>query len=80
MTSFLSAESEPLRRYLYGVGAVVLALLVTLGVLTDEVAFGVGAVLSAVLLVPAVEVARSKVTPVPAESAPEDDYVPEHAG
>jgi uncharacterized membrane protein YphA (DoxX/SURF4 family) len=71
MPKFLSAESEPLRRYLYGVGVVILGLLVVLGVLTDEVAFAVGAVLSAALLVPAVEVARSKVTPT-------EDYVAEH--
>lgn len=67
LSKFLSKEEEPLRRYLYGVGVVVLALLVTLGVLTEEVAFSIGAVLSAALLVPAVEVARRKVTPVGSE-------------
>ena len=40
--TFLSKEHEPLRRYLYGVGVVILALLVTLGVVTDEIAYGVG--------------------------------------
>lgn len=89
MPSFLSAESEPLRRYIYGVAVVVLGLLVTLGVLTDELAFALGGVLSVALIVPAVEVARSKVDSpataavkdeVIAEALAEDDvYVPRHA-
>lgn len=87
MTSFLSKEHEPLRRYLYGVGVVVLGLLVTLGVVTDEIAYGVGAVLSAALLVPAVELARSKVTPVVeaeveepyVDEVPDDGYLARHA-
>lgn len=82
MPAFLSKDSEPLRRYLYGVGVVILGLLVTLGVVTDTVALAIGGVLSAALLVPAVEVARSKVTPVTEQPAddPAEDYVPAHAG
>ncbi|MGL5825568.1 MAG: hypothetical protein ACRCYU_12270 [Nocardioides sp.] len=71
MTKYLSAEHEPLRRYVYGVAVAVLALLVTLGVITETASLAVGGVLSVALLIPAVEVARSKVTPT-------DEYVPEH--
>lgn len=72
MPNFLSAETEPLRRYLYGIGVVVLALLVSLGVVTDDLSRAVDAILVAVLLVPAVEVARRKVTPVSAPEAEAD--------
>lgn len=75
---FLSPETEPLRRYVYGVLILVLGFLVTVGVLTDTVALGLGGILAAALLVPAVEFARSKVTPV-AEPALEDEYEPQHA-
>lgn len=63
MKDFLS-ETEPVRRYLYGLLAPLATLLVALGVTTDaQVALWVG-VATAVLGVPAVETARSKVTPV----------------
>ena len=90
LTKFLSKEEEPLRRYVYGVGVGVLTLLVVLGVITDEVAYAIGGFLSLALLVPAVEVARSKVDS-PATSAAKDavlaeytendfsDYEPRHA-
>lgn len=55
---------EPVRAYLYGVAAAVVALLVGVGLLTGAVAPLVLAVAHAVLAVPAVEVARSKVTPM----------------
>lgn len=71
MPNFLSAETEPLRRYVYGVAVGVLGLLVILGVVTDEVAYAVGGFLSVVLVVPAVEVARSKVDS-PATAAAKD--------
>ncbi len=61
---FLSAEYEPLRRYVYGVLAALVAVGIVTGVLTDELAVSLTAVAGAALLVPAVEVARSKVTPV----------------
>jgi len=61
MPSFLSAETEPLRRYIYSVAVAILGLLVLLGVVTDDLAFAVGGVLAVALVVPAVEVARSKV-------------------
>jgi uncharacterized membrane protein HdeD (DUF308 family) len=63
LRKFLSAEDEPLRRYLYGVAIPVLALLVGVGVLTASVAALVAAVVGAVLLVPGVESLRAKVTP-----------------
>lgn len=59
--SFLDAQHEPLRRYVYGVGAALVAVAVIVGVLTSEQAVAFTAVLGAALLVPAVEVARSKV-------------------
>lgn len=55
---------EPVRKYLYGVTLALVALAVGLGVVTATVAPLVLAVAAAVLAVPAVEAARSKVTPV----------------
>lgn len=57
-------ELEPVRLYLYGVVLAGIALAVTLSLLTAEEALAWGAFGAAVLGVPAVEVARSKVTPV----------------
>jgi len=84
---YLSADTEPVRRAVYGALVAVIALLVILGVITEEIAFGVTAVASAVLLIPAVEIARSKVSPVPTVKpdefgviVPESEvYEPEHA-
>lgn len=64
MRDFFSREGEPVRRYVYGVAVALLALLVTLGVVTGEAATAVGGFLAAALLVPAAELVRSKVTPV----------------
>jgi len=60
---FLDQEREPLRRWLYGVAVAALALAVSLGLLTGEVAVAVGGIITAVLVVPAAEIARSKVSP-----------------
>lgn len=53
---------EPVRSYLYGVLAAVLLILTGYGLLTDHQAALWGN-LTAVVLVPAVEKARSRVTP-----------------
>lgn len=62
---FLSAEHEPVRRYVYSVLLAVLGLLVTFGVLTDADSAAIAVAAGSVLLVgiPGVELARSKVTP-----------------
>jgi hypothetical protein len=54
-------ESEPVRLYLYGVAAAVLAALVALGVVTGEQAAVWGGVAAAVLAVPVTEGVRSQV-------------------
>ena len=65
MTKLLTAwrAAEPVRLYLYGVGGALLLLLVGYGVLTGEQAALWSGVLLAATLAPAVEKARSKVTP-----------------
>lgn len=55
---------EPVRMYLYGVVAAVVALLVGVGVITAAVAPLILAVAAAALAVPAVETARAKVKPL----------------
>lgn len=80
LNRFLSKDEEPLRRYVYGVGVVILALLVTLGVITDDLSKAIDAILVAALLIPGVEVARSKVSPaveVPASEQVEPEPVEE---
>lgn len=57
-------REEPVRAYLYGVFASVVAALVAAGVVTTGLLPVILAVGTAVLAVPAVEVARAKVTPV----------------
>jgi hypothetical protein len=63
MRDFFSKDGEPVRRYVYGVAVALLALLVTLGVVTGEAATAVGGFLAAALLVPTAEIVRSKVSP-----------------
>lgn len=58
------AKSEPVRMYLYGLLAPLLAVLVFYGVVESSAVALFFALGAAVLGVPAVEVARSKVTPV----------------
>ena len=60
---FLSKEREPLRRYIYGVVGSALAVLLVYGVIDSEQAAVFGALAGSALLVPATEIARSKVTP-----------------
>lgn len=62
--TFLSAQYEPLRRYLYGIFGSLLAVAAVYGFVTQEQALAIGAVIAAACLVPAVEAARAKVTPV----------------
>ena len=60
-------QREPVRVYLYGVVIAILALLVGIGVLTATVSVlvaGVGAAILAIPATAAIEVARSKVSPV----------------
>lgn len=72
LMTFLSKEREPLRRYLYGILGSALAVLLVYGVIDAEQAAVWGALGASALLVPAVEFARSKVTPV-------EPYVPQHS-
>lgn len=62
---------EPVRSYLYTLLAPVVALLVFYGVVSDAAAPLWIGVLTAVLGVPAVEVARKKVTVLPPGKDPE---------
>lgn len=57
-------DTEPVRLYLYSVGLAVVGLLVFRGVIAADEALLWAALLAAVLGVPAVELARSKVSPV----------------
>jgi hypothetical protein len=71
---FLSADSEPLRRWLYGTLMAGLGVALVTGYVTDELVSAVGVFLgAALLLVPATEVARSKVTPANADTQPVDE-------
>ena len=54
---------EPVRAYIYGVVAALLAALVVLGYVKADLVPVLLALATAVLAVPAVEVARSKVSP-----------------
>lgn len=65
MRNFLSSDNEPLRRYLYGLLAPALALLLGYGVVDGSTVAAITALVGAVLLVPAVEAARAQVTPDP---------------
>lgn len=72
----MSLLDEPVRVYLYGVGVAVVALLVGLGVVTEDIAPLILAAVAAVLGVPAVESARRRVTPtskLPSSNYPETD-------
>ena len=68
MTAFF-AESEPVRRWLYGLAVPVVALLVLKGVLTQEEGIYYLTIGAAFLVVPVgVEAARARVTPVDRQS------------
>lgn len=58
------AKSEPVRLYLYSLLAPVLAILVAFGVVDSEAVALWIALGTAVLGIPAIELARAKVTPV----------------
>jgi len=62
--SFYDPTREPLRRSVYTALLGIVGAAVTLGLITSTVALTIGGPLALVLAVPAVEHARSKVTPV----------------
>lgn len=67
MSSFSSwAAHEPVRLYAYSVVGAVLAVLVVYGIIDEATLPVILAAASAMLAVPAVETARSKVRPVDA--------------
>lgn len=57
------AREEPVRLYVYTVVAAILAVLITYGIVDETAVPVILAAVSALLAVPAVETARSKVTP-----------------
>lgn len=57
-------KREPVRVYCYGVGTALEAYLVSRGIISGHDGPYVVAILQAVLLVPAVEASRAKVSPV----------------
>lgn len=61
------AAREPVRLYVYSSVAAILAVLVTYGVVDETALPVILAAVSALVAVPAVETARSKVTPVGTE-------------
>jgi hypothetical protein len=58
------AAEEPVRLYVYSVVAAILAVMITYGVVDSTALPVILAAVAAVLAVPAVEKARSKVSPV----------------
>lgn len=79
---FFSKEAEPLRRRIYGVAGPLLLALATQGLITADLANVLIAVVGSVLIVPATEWARTKVTPVATAQAKAikaaSDYVGKH--
>ena len=70
MTRLLARE--PVRVYLYGLGAAVLLLLVAYGIVEDSKAPLWLGLLVALLGIPGVEAARARVTPVQVDDAGAD--------
>lgn len=64
MSTPIEKVGEPVRKWIYGILAAVAAVLVFYGVFTEESVIVWTAVLQAVLVVPFVETARAKVSPV----------------
>lgn len=62
------AAYEPVRLYVYTVGTAILAVLITYGVVDEKALPVILALVSAVLAVPAVEKARSRVRPLAKDS------------
>lgn len=60
---FLDPESEPVRRWAYGVGAALVALALVFGWVTGEQSVAIGVVVAAALGIVPAEVARTKVSP-----------------
>ncbi len=69
---FYDPTREPLRRSVYTFLLGVAALAATMGLITGTVAIGIGGPLALLLAVPAVEHARTKVTPVAAPDLSDD--------
>lgn len=67
---FFDATREPLRRRVYAMLGLLLAVGVSAGYLTDNVATTVTALAATALMVPATEAARRKVTPDGEEDKP----------
>lgn len=61
---FYDPTREPLRRRVYTSLATLIAVGVTAGAITGAMALSLGGFAAAVLVIPAVEAARSKVTPL----------------
>lgn len=60
MSNFLSADYEPVRRWLYGIALAIIAGAVGFRLLTGEQGAAIGAIVTAVLLVPTAELVRTK--------------------
>lgn len=64
MNTPIEKVSEPVRKWIYGILVAVAAVLVFYGIIAEESVIVWTAVLQAVLVVPFVETARVKVSPV----------------
>ncbi len=76
---FYSPAREPLRRRVYTALLMVIGAAVTAGLVTGTVAVTLSGLLPVLLVVPAVEAARQKVTPVAAPVLPINDEPGQHA-
>ncbi len=76
---FYSPAREPLRRRVYTALLMVIGAAVTAGLVTGTVAVTLSGLLPVPLVVPAVEAARQKVTPVAAPVLPITDEPGQHA-
>jgi hypothetical protein len=69
---------EPVRKYIYSVATAILIALVLWGVLDENSSLVLAGILQAVLVIPATEVARAKVTPIGhARSARNANHTPQ---
>ncbi len=77
--TFYSPDREPLRRSVYTSLLLVIGVAVTAGLITGTVAATISGLLPVLLVVPAVEAARTRVTPVAAPVLPKTDVPGEHS-
>ena len=61
---FFDPSREPLRRKIYGIATVILAMGISVGVITGSDATTITTIVATVLMVPTAEAARRQVTPV----------------